>query len=138
MNAAEKLPAPPRLHWIIVLLLTIVTVGLFADVWMIVQAWWVRKFDKKSRALALCIAGIVATALTEVLNETHAGNGFVAVVGIGSLALDLVASFSLRDSLAWYITSLTRKPTYLSGMMTIFFGPIYFQYHMNKVRRMLK
>jgi hypothetical protein len=138
MSGAEKIPTPPRLHWTIVLLLTIVTVGLFADVWMIVQAWWVRKFDKKSRALALCIAGIIATVLTEGLNEIHAGNGIVAVVGIASLALDLVASFSLRDSLAWYITTLTKRSTYLSGMMTIFFGPIYFQYHINKVRRMLK
>lgn len=34
---------PPSLHWAVVLLLNVVTLGFFSFVWMIVQSNWVRK-----------------------------------------------------------------------------------------------
>ena len=55
-------------------------------------------------------------------------------VTITKVIIGVVASFQVRDSLGSYITGVMSRPTYLSGVMTLFFGPIYLQYHMNRVR----
>ncbi len=116
------------------LLLSIFTAGIFLDIWIIVQALWVKKFDPESNALTVYVAGIAATILAELLNVLHASGGAAGVLLIAALVLVTVASFSVRDSLGRYITSVKGTPTYLSGVMTILFGPIYFQYHMNRIR----
>ena len=41
-GAPTNVPLPPKLHWGWVLLLTIVTAGLFYVIWSFVQAVWVR------------------------------------------------------------------------------------------------
>jgi hypothetical protein len=130
----EKVPPPPRLHWVIVLVLSVVTLGFFADVWFIVQAVWVKKFDPASRALPIYVAGFVLSLAGEVMPKMGFDTPMVAVVWVGAIALDLVGSFNLRDSLAAYLSNLEGKRRYLSGTMTIFLGPIYFQYHMNRIR----
>jgi hypothetical protein len=131
---SQDLPQPPALHWTLVLLLTIVTAGLFVDVWIIVQALWARKVNPESSALAVYIAGIVTSLMAAVLNGLHASAGIGGVLFVAALVSVTVASFMVRDTLGGYITMTTGRPTYLSGVMTILFGPIYFQYHMNKVR----
>ena len=135
-NSEENpnVPRPPALHWTLVLLLTICTAGLFVDIWIIVQALWARKVNPESSALALYFAGIVASALGGVLNGLHRSGGIAGVLFLAAIVLITVASFSVRDSLGRYITSVTGRATYLSGVMTILFGPIYFQYHMNRIR----
>src|SRR4051795_12596976 len=45
------LPLPPNLHWAIVLVLSIVTVGIFWLIWLFVQAAWVKKVRAESRAI---------------------------------------------------------------------------------------
>ena len=131
---AAETPRPPRLHWLIVLVLGVATVGIFLDIWLIVQAVWVKKFDRASRALVLCVAGIVLGILGALLGQLQAPHAIEYPVDIASLIIGVVASFQVRDSLGEYITSVKSRPTYLSGVMTLFFGPIYLQYHMNKVR----
>lgn len=130
----NRTPRPPGLHWLLVLLLGIATVGLFLDAWLIVQAVWVKKFDRASRALVLCIVGVVSGLLGGALGSLHAPHAVEYPVDIASLIIGVVASFQVRDSLGEYITSVLSRPTYLSGVMTLFFGPIYLQYHMNRVR----
>lgn len=39
----QALPAPPSLHWGVVLLITVLTLGAFAWVWAFVQAIWVKR-----------------------------------------------------------------------------------------------
>ena len=47
----------------------------------------------------------------------------------------LVGRFSLRSSLEEYYTSVEPMGLTLSGVMTFFFGDIYFQYHLNEIMR---
>jgi hypothetical protein len=133
-HTAAGIPPPPKLHWTIVLLLGIVTVGIFIDAWLIVQAVWVKKFDRASRSLALCIIGIVLGILGSLFEWVHAPHSIEYPTEIVGLVISVVASFSVRDSLGVYITSITGRPTYLSGVMTLFFASVYLQYHMNRVR----
>src|SRR4029077_6656672 len=43
--------APPALHWGILVLLGVLTCGLFGWVWAFIQAAWVKKIDPQSKAL---------------------------------------------------------------------------------------
>ena len=130
----SKAPDPPGLHWAIVLVLSVVTLGFFADVWFIVQAVWVKKFDPASRALPIYVLGFVLSLAGEIMPKMGFDTPMVAAVWVAAIALDLVGSFSLRDSLADYLSNMEGRTRYLSGTMTIFLGPIYFQYHMNHIR----
>lgn len=126
-------PFPPRLHWTIVLLLAIVTLGLFLDIWLIVQALWVRKVDPENKALLLCIASIAVSILAEILNAMHAAVQLTAGVFILSVVLALIPTFAVRDVLAAYLRKATGRNTYLGSFLTLILGPIYLQYHMNKL-----
>ena len=127
-------PGPPRLHWTIVLVLSIVTLGLFMDVWLLVQALWVRKHDPQSRAFPVFLWSVVLTVVAEILNMMHEATSVAAVLFIASLVLGLVATFAVRDFLAAYIRGSTGRPAYLGSFLTLILGPIYLQYHMNRLR----
>jgi hypothetical protein len=126
-------PRPPRLHWAIVLVLSIVTLGLFMDIWLLVQAWWVRKHDRSSRALTVYVWSIVLSLLGEVLMKFDVPSPVTAGLFIVGLVLALVSTFAVRDFLAAYIRSITGKPAYLGSFLTLILGPIYLQYHMNRL-----
>ena len=98
------------------------------------KQFWVRKFDHSSRALGIYIVAIALSIAGAILGTIKAPHSIEYPVDIAALLLVMVASFSVRDSLGAYITHVEGRPTYLSGVMTIFFGPIYLQYHMNGVR----
>jgi len=46
----QSLPPPPSLHWALVVLFTILTLGIFGLVWPFIQANWVRRIDGESKA----------------------------------------------------------------------------------------
>jgi len=54
-------PAPPRLHWGIVFGLSVITLGIFGMIWMVVQANWVRKVTKNSKPLIWSLVYLLLT-----------------------------------------------------------------------------
>jgi len=133
-KSTPSVPLPPGFHWTLVLILEIVTLGLFGCVWAIVQALWAKKFDPSSKALSLYIVATVVMVAGEILELMHADITIQAAVQIGSALIATFGAFSVKNSLARYITSVEGSPTYLSGLMTIVLGEVYLQYHMNRVR----
>ena len=130
-------PEPPRLHWGWLLAGDLLTRGLFGIVWLLVEAHWVRKVrGGQSKAYVWAILQLVALPLLFLLAVVA---GFVGVVAphaagpgvlfgllmIGFVVLRIGALFALRSELE---ESPINIP--LSGVMTFFFGPIYFQYHL--------
>ena len=135
---SRNVPRPPGLHWTLVLLLGILTVGIFLDVWMIVQAVWARKLDKANKGLVLYVSGIALSFVVWFLGKANVDVRVQVAVRVATAVLMVVASFKVRDALGEYISDVDRRPTYLSGVLTIFLGPIYLQYHMDKVRGHLR
>jgi len=134
-------PPPPRLGWGWVLLLTIITFGIFAAVWLFVQALWVKRVSGRSVSFAWAlvylawvpvafvigvICGVMAHAQTvlSVQEYMELPNNILRLVGS---SLYLVAVFVLKSE-------LEREPIDLSlgGVMTFFFGTIYFQSQLSK------
>ena len=124
---ATATPRPPALHWAVVLLLTVVTLGIFGVVWSILQARWVRRIDSSSNALFLLLGGFAAQIVLTMVAD-NAGSEFLdfAASPVG-LVTWIVAFFSMRRSIEWHYALS------LSGIMTFFFNMLYLQYHMTRI-----
>jgi hypothetical protein len=137
MTPAE--PPPPQLHWALVLLLTVVTLGIFYFAWVIVQARWVKRIDPESQALSLQVIFIVLSIVGQVVIEaSNAGSG-AAVMGLlltlaGAVA-GVVGIFSLRRTMLAYYRQRLPQGLSLSPALTFFLGPFYLQYHMRRIAR---
>jgi hypothetical protein len=132
-------PDPPNLHWGLVLLFSILSCGLFSAVWNLVQAAWMKKVAPQSTALYYYIASLCALAATFFTGVeaayTHSSNSTVGAVNLVYYILLLIGRFSLRSSLEQHYNSVEPMGLSLSGVMTFFFGDIYFQYHFNDIMR---
>ena len=139
----EMLPPPPRLHWVLVLLLEIVTLGYFGLFWLYMQARWVRKMRGRSRTMRWLIAVVVLypavfialILVLIVLTVVHVPidrsastlvDGFAEIVVV---ILRLTAVYTLRNELAEPPINLAT-----SKVMALFFGQLYFQYFLRKFR----
>ena len=120
--AQQQSVPPPRMHWALVLLLSIVTVGLFYMVWMILQANWAKKVSGQGKALTLAMAYAGIAVLAMVLNLSSPGSSLTMLLGLANLVTYFLAIFALRAQLQAPPINLS-----LSGVMTFFFGAIYFQ-----------
>jgi hypothetical protein len=133
--AAQEVPLPPDLHWGLLLLLEIVTCGLFAYIWMFIQAAVAKRLDPKSNAIVYYAIGI-ATIFACVFMSTQPNLRTVAgLVELGALVLVIAGHFSIKSSLEDYFTRTVPLHLSLSGVMTFFFNSIYFQYHFNRIQR---
>ena len=133
-GSATTMPRPPGFPWILVLVLNLVTLGLFGCAWAIVQAVWARELDRSSKALGLYIVAMAMEVAGALLEVMHASVPIQALVQLAAVLVATFAAFSVKDTLAKYITNVEGTPTWLSGLMTIIFGEVYLQYHMNRVR----
>ncbi len=133
-------PPPPSLHWGVVLLLAVVTCGIFAWVWVFVQAAWMKKVAPASKALMYYGIAVGLILLASGLNIYQVSQGVARSAG-GSLfnivgwILWLVASFNMKNSIEEHFSTADPVPSAmnLSGVMTFFFNVYYFQYHFTKI-----
>ena len=127
------MPKPVRMHWGWLLVLELITRGLFGPVWLIVQANWVRRVNGKSRAFVLAIVSLCAIpgvillgGIEGLVGATAAQTGIIVAFGSVIYAgLYLWAVFQLRNELESEPMGIP-----LGGVMTFFFSVIYFQYHL--------
>jgi hypothetical protein len=143
-----EVPKYLRFHWALVMI-GIAVVGGFTNAiagaaWLMVQADWVKKVTGAKKAytralISVCLYGAAlltsfGTAGTAArLNGTvTASQSTMAIVSglilIAAAVMYIVASFNLRTELEGAPFGLK-----LSGVMTFFFGAIYFQYHLQKL-----
>jgi hypothetical protein len=110
------------MHWGWVLLLQFVTGGLFGAVWMLIIARWVKRVS--GRSVAYGWAWVYVVVATVSLTATLCARADDWVNGATAI-LYFVVAFLLQGD-------LEEKPIalQLSGVMTFFFAPIYFQYHL--------
>ena len=131
-------PQPPSLHWAIVLVLSIVTLGIFAFVWAYRQASFVKKIDGKNNATLLIAASgllfLFANLMSFVNAMTIARGGQAThfgplgtVLGMFELLFFFSAFFQMQKS----ITARYGVP--LNGVLTFLFNVYYLQYHLTRI-----
>lgn len=142
MAMAGAYPAPPNLHWAIVLIAGIVTYGLAYYVWGFRQAFFVKKLDAANKAVMYLSLSLAACVVQVVLFFTMARNmggdaGIVTTMlmltNVVILALGIAAIFGMRASLLRHYNQIEPIGLKLGGVMTFFFSVLYFQYHFRRI-----
>jgi len=130
-------PNPPNLHWGLVLLFTILSCGIFAWVWVIMEAVWIRKIRPQSKGLLFVLLALGCYVISGIIGGVdaamdHAGNpgGLFSLAG---LVLLIVGVFQMRGDLEEHYNSVEPIHLKLSGVMTFFFAVFYFQYHFTRI-----
>ena len=140
----SQYPPPPSLHWGILVLLGVLTCGLFGWVWAFVQAAWVKKVDPESKALLYygISVGLLVLTFGAGFAEGMAGRpgaangGIFLICRIAGGIMWLVAAFNMRSSIEDHYYSKEPIGLSLNGVMTFFFSIYYFQYHFTRINEM--
>ena len=143
-------PAPPNLHWGLVLLFDLLTCSLFQMIWNIVLASWFRRIYPATKVVWLYIASAVLLLIQGGMGQAAgfmAGSGrglhsyyrhgsgilsygFVALVCWG---VRLASRFIFRSELEQYFNSVEPIGLRIDPALTFFFGGIYLQSVMNRI-----
>jgi GYF domain 2 len=144
--SGEVYPDPPNLHWALVLLFTILTCGVFSMVWDLVQALWVKRVQPYTKVLMyfgiffviwlLSLGGSIGRAALMMHGVLPRRHGLSALISIALLVMMIVYRFAMRQSLEDHFNGPEPIGLRLSGVMTFFFGGIYFQYHLSRINDM--
>jgi hypothetical protein len=149
--ASSQYPDPPNLQWWVVLLIAIFTCGLFLVVWDFVQVLWVKKVEPTTKVfryflifIGLYVLNILVSFAKGFLVFARTSNPslnrtFLIVSGISifftivSIVMMIVYRFTMRTSLLQHFNGPDPVGLSLSGIMTFFFGSLYFQFHFNRI-----
>ncbi len=142
--AVSQYPPPPSLHWGILILLGVLTCGIFGWVWAFIQAAWVKKVQPESKALlyygiavGLFVLTIVGAFMVGVQGQPGAAREPVSLLfRLGGGIMWLVAAFNMRSSIEDHFNSAEPIGLSLNGVMTFFFSIYYFQYHFTRINEM--
>jgi hypothetical protein len=145
-------PDAPNLSWGLVLLFAFFTCSLFMFVWNLVVAAWLKRVQPNSKAIFDYAAGAVLLFVQIIVN-THSrvqvmqpgmhwwvtyytGHPLRNVLGLVAWIVRLVARFTMRADLEQHFNTVEPVGLSLSGVMTFFFGGLYFQYHLNRINEL--
>jgi hypothetical protein len=144
--AASPYPDAPNLHWALVLLFAFLTCTLFMFIWNLIVAAWLKRVQPNATSLFYYIgAGVLA--VVQWIESTHysmhhvfqpglhsfTGNHGGWLIGLVVWIVRLVARFSQKASLEEHFNGPEPIGLRLSGVMTFFFGGLYFQAKLNEI-----
>lgn len=140
-----SLPPPPSLHWGLVVLFTILTLGIFGIVWPFIQANWVRKIDRHSNAtLILGLAlGCYVVGYAMIAGATPSADGSGAHPGMAGFGLLLELAYGLLFVYGYFSMagSIRQRmdayqvPVAIGGVTLFFFNVWYLQAQLSWLAR---
>jgi hypothetical protein len=126
-RAVVTYPKPPAMHWGWVLLLHVLTFGIFSLIWTLRQAAWVRQIDPASKAAYLFAVALGLEAFVVFAADDAWTLWAPMLTHLAGTGLGLWAFVSMRHSVQ------DRFAADLSIGMTIFFNVFYLQYHLARI-----
>jgi len=138
--SAAQYPAPPSLHWALVLLLSVVTCGIFLWIWALVEANWVRKVQPTRKGMVLWSFTILLSLIEVVLAAfpDDTAKAVAIVLRLGGAILWITGTFSMKSSIEEHYNTAEPLGLELNGVLTFFFNVFYFQYHFTKINELRK
>jgi hypothetical protein len=145
-------PDAPNLHWGLVLLFAFFTCTLFMWVWNLVVATWLKRVQPNSRAI-FYYATATVLVFVQIIVGTHTrvqifepgthwwvtyytAHPLRNVLSIVVWVVRLLARFTMRSELEQHFNGPEPVGLSLSGVMTFFFGGLYFQYHLTRINEL--
>jgi uncharacterized protein DUF4339 len=147
-------PDAPNLSWGLVLLFAFFTCSAFMFVWNLVLASWMKRVQPNSTAIFYYASATVLLFLQliftpHVLMHTvqpgynygwmwayYGAHPLRNLIGLGVWIVRILARFNMRASLEEHFNGPEPVGLSLSGVMTFFFGGLYFQYHLNRINEL--
>ncbi len=128
-------PLPPKLHWGLVLLFTVLTLSIFMFVWVFIQSNWVKKIDPASNSTPQFIGYVVLMIAGQVLTEAST-DGVQALGGLlllGGYVAFYFGVYSMRRSMLNYYNKDNPERLKISAVWTFLFSILYLQSHMTEI-----
>lgn len=139
MDSKAILVFPRQSVWLL-LFLTLITVGIYTNVWQLQQATRLQRFlpDQSLRPFTIgaLIFAVISAAFDVSINFTSnaslnlTSSGLDLVYGI----LALILEFAIRSKLNTIQGGYANRVYWFSGVWTFLFGVLYLQYKINKNR----
>lgn len=136
-------PDPPDFPWWAVLLLAMITGGVFIVVWDIVQAAWVRRVQPASQALALYVGVAVVFLLRlpasweaidfNLFDGPPVGPHHGFILFLVWLGLFIASRTAIRRDLLQHFNGPEPIGLRLNAFLVYLFGGLYIQYHFNRI-----
>jgi hypothetical protein len=152
--ASAIYPDSPNLNWGLVLLFAFLTCSFFMFVWNLVLAAWMKRVQPNSKAIYYYAAATILVLL-QAFTGTHAQAHIVQhqpgvqwvwayygahplrnFIALAAWVVRLIARFTMRADLEEHFNGPEPVGLSLSGVMTFFFGGLYFQYHLNRINEL--
>lgn len=142
--ARALLPRPPALHWALVALFTMLTLGIFGWIWYFIQSGWVKKVDPRSNAtlyLAFALVSMLVAVSLSIYGMLANGGEPPLGASIAVLLVEVVmlvflycAFFSMAASLR---DEMPKRGLRMSiGGVTLFFATsLYLQGQLSWIAR---
>jgi hypothetical protein len=144
---SAEFPAPPRVHWL-VLLLALIAVGILVaifvprpsqslaeslvdSVWPVYFCVWLRELSPDSNSFFWCDAFVVVqlanAAMAMARHTSDTTQALTGLLGLASAVLGIATIFIIRKELLRHYNEREPYGLYLGGVMTFFFSFLYFQ-----------
>jgi hypothetical protein len=144
-------PDAPNLSWGLVLLFAFFTCTLFMWVWNLVLASWMKRVQPNSKAVFYYATATVLVFLQIIIGSHtravfqpgvhwwityYTAHPLRNILGLAVWIVRLIARFVMRADLEQHFNGPEPVGLALSGVMTFFFGGLYFQYHLNRINEL--
>src|SRR5258706_16423925 len=96
MQAVPRVAEPPDLHWLLLLVLEICTLGIFGTIWIFRQARWAKKVDPISKATVQLAAAVIVFVVAGLLTAIPEFQIWGALLHLGGVAGFLLGSFRIK------------------------------------------
>jgi len=127
----DAVPVAPAMHWGLVALLSVVTVGIFAVVWMFVQSNWVKKIDPRSSATTYLAIGLICGLGGGLFGPD---SQLYYIFQLIDIVLVLMAYYSMSASVKRF-GSEHGLPMDIGGVTLFFFTVWYMQGQLTRIAR---
>lgn len=151
-SSAAIYPDAPNLSWGLVLLFAFFTCSLFMFVWNLVVASWLKRVQPNSKAIFYYAAGAILL-FVQIIVGTHtriqpfqtgihwwmvyySAHPVKNLLSLVTWVVRLIARYTMRADLEQHFNTVEPVGLSLSGVMTFFFGGLYFQYHLNRINEL--
>ena len=132
---------PPNLNWGLLLLFGLLTCGIFTVIYDLIQAFWWKRIQPATRVVTfylICYACyfinvLLSTGNLVAMRHGHRPNLLASLFSIAGFVFLLLARFTFRGELERHYNTVEPVGLTLGGVMTFFFGGLYFQYHFNRI-----
>jgi hypothetical protein len=124
-------PTAPNLHWGWVALLSVVTLGIFALVWMFVQSVWVKKIDARSNVTVYFIIALLCGFAAGVIGDR---SPIALLLQVVDVVFIYMGYYSMSASLKRFGAE-RGLPMEIGGVTLFFFTTWYLQGQLSRIAR---